>query len=110
MLISNGGVFLTYKSINELPKTVRNLPSRAKMIYLKAFNSTWEGCANLDNESAREKASHEAAWSAVRGEYEKDYETCAWVKLDELTGKRSRHSLKHRKSRVSGHTEPKAHA
>ena len=101
---------MTYKSINELPKTVRNLPSRAKMIYLKAFNSTWEEHLNLDNESVREKASHEAAWAAVREEYEKDDETGAWVKLDELTGKRSRHSIKHRRSRSGGHPEPKAHA
>jgi cation transport regulator ChaB len=110
MYTLNGDIFMTYKRINELPKTVRNLPSRAKMIYLKAFNSTWEKHASLDNESIREKASHEAAWAAVREAYEKDDKTGAWVKLDELTNKRSRHSLKHRRSRSSGQTEPKAHA
>ena len=101
---------MPYKSISELPKTVRNLPNRAKTIYLKAFNNTWEDYVDVNNETAREKASHDAAWTAVKEEYMKDEETGNWIKIDELAGKRSRHSPKHRRSRSSGASEAKAHA
>jgi cation transport regulator len=48
---------MPYESINELPKSVRNLPSRAKTLYMKAFNSAWE--ENEDSaDAARDKASH----------------------------------------------------
>jgi len=101
---------MPYESISELPKSVRNLPSRAKAIYMKAFNSFWEECDQTE-EAAREKASHESAWSAVKEQYEKDDETGEWVKVDDLAGKRSRHVIRHRKSRPSGVSlQDKAHA
>ncbi len=101
---------MPYESINELPKSVRNLPSRAKGIYMKAFNSCWEDCDQTED-AAREKASHEAAWSAVKEQYEKNDETGEWVKVDDMTGKRSRHVIRHRKSRSSHATlQDKAHA
>jgi cation transport regulator len=101
---------MPYESISELPKSVRNLPSRAKTIYLKAFNSAWEENYDVDDETARDKASHEAAWSAVKGQYEKDEETGDWVKMGDMTGKRSRHTIKHRRSRSPGSAQEKAHA
>ncbi len=101
---------MQYEDISELPKSVRNLPSRAKTIYMKAFNGAWDECDDIEDESAREKASHEAAWSAVKEQYEKDEETGEWVKIDEIVGKRSRHAVRHRRSRSSGSAQAKAHA
>ena len=101
---------MPYESISELPKSVRNLPSRAKVLYLKAFNGVWEE-QDIDDEAAREKASHEAAWSAVKEQYEKDGETGEWVKIGEPAGKRSRHVIRHRKSQKSGTAaQARAHA
>jgi cation transport regulator len=92
---------MPYDNINELPKSVRNLPSRAKTLYMKAFNSAWEENDELAD-AAREKASHEAAWSAVKLEYEKNENTGEWVKIGEAGGKHSRHAIRHRKSKSSG--------
>jgi len=101
---------MPYESINELPKSVRNLPSRAKALYMKAFNGCWEELEDADD-AAREKASHEAAWSAVKEQYSKDDESGEWVKSEEVSGRRSRHVIRHRKSRPSGAAfQAKAHA
>ena len=51
---------MPYESTSELPKSVRNLPSRAKVLYLKAYNSSWEENADVED-AARERASHDAA-------------------------------------------------
>ncbi len=102
---------MLYESTNELPKMVRNLPSRAKSIYMKAFNSAWEECGESEGDMDREKAAHEAAWAAVKLEYEKDEETGEWVKLGESTGKRSRHAQRHRrKSAGTIASQARAHA
>jgi cation transport regulator len=101
---------MPFESISELPKSVRNLPSRAKALYMKAYNGCWEDLESTED-AAREKASHEAAWSAVKEQYEKDDETGEWVKSEEVAGKRSRHVIRHRKSRPSGAaSQAKAHA
>ena len=101
---------MPYESINELPKSVRNLPSRAKTLYMKAFNSAWEENDEMQDAS-REKVSHESAWSAVKIEYEKDEDTGEWVKIGEAEGKHSRHALRHRKSKSGGPaSQAKAHA
>jgi len=102
---------LQYESINNLPKIVRNLPKPAKTLYLKAFNSAWDEYAQSENEVLREKAAQEAAWSAVKGEYEKDEDSGEWVKIGAETGSgKSRHSLRHRRNRGSATTQPRAHA
>ena len=102
---------MQYESINNLPKIVRNLPKPAKTLYLKAFNSAWDEYAQSENEVLREKAAQEAAWSAVKGEYEKDEDTGEWVKIgDEPGSGKSRHSLRHRRNRGSATTQPRAHA
>jgi len=101
---------MPYESTNELPKSVRNLPSRAKALYMKAFNSCWAEMEDSED-ATREKSSHEAAWSAVKEQYEKDDQTGEWVKSEEISGKRSRHVMRHRKSRPSGAAfQAKAHA
>jgi cation transport regulator len=101
---------MPYESISELPKSVRNLPSRAKTLYMKAFNSAWEE-NDLMQDASREKVSHESAWSAVKLEYEKDKNTSEWVKIGEAAGKHSRHALRHRKSKSGGPaSQAKAHA
>ncbi len=101
---------MPYESISELPKSVRNLPARAKTLYMKAFNSAWEENGEMRNAS-REKVSHETAWSAVKLEYEKDEDTGEWVKIGEAAGKHSRHALRHRKSKSGGPaSQAKAHA
>ncbi len=101
---------MPYESISELPKSVRNLPSRAKTLYMKAFNSAWEENYEMQDAS-REKVSHESAWSAVKLEYEKDENTDEWVKIGEAAGKHSRHALRHRKSKSGGPaSQAKAHA
>lgn len=101
---------MPYESINELPKSVRNLPSRAKNLYMKAFNSAWEE-NDLMQDASREKVSHENAWSAVKLEYEKDEDTGEWVKIGEAAGKHSRHALRHRRSKSGGPaSQAKAHA
>jgi cation transport regulator len=102
---------MPYESTSELPKMVRNLPSRAKTIYMKAFNSAWEEGDEPEGEIAREKAAHEAAWAAVRLEYEKDEETGEWVKLGDSLGRRSRHAQRHRrKSAGTAASQARAHA
>ncbi len=102
---------MPYESTKELPKMVRNLPSRAKSIYMKAFNSAWEENDESVGEVAREKAAHEAAWAAVKLEYEKDEETGEWVKLGESEGRRSRHTQRHRrKSAGTAASQARAHA
>ena len=100
---------MPYENTSELPRSVRNLPARAKTIYMKAFNSFWEE-NELEEQAVREKASHEAAWSAVKEQYVKDDETGDWVKIRDAAGKRSRHSIKHRKSKSSLTVQAKAHA
>jgi cation transport regulator len=104
-----------YENISELPKSVRNLPRQAKTVYMKAFNSAWEEGAGEEDASC-EKAAHEAAWDAVKLEYEKDEETGEWVKIGETSGsKRSRHIIRHRHKKgdqvgISASHKESAHA
>jgi cation transport regulator len=101
---------LQYETINDLPKTVRNLPKPAKTLYLKAFNSAWDELADSGSDSSRDKAAQEAAWSAVRAEYEKDEDTGEWIRKGDDSGVKYRHSPRHRRSRGSAATQPRAHA
>ncbi len=79
---------MRYENISELPKSVRNLPRQAKTVYMKAFNSAWEEGAGEEDASC-EKAAHEAAWDAVKLEYEKDEETGEWERIGEHPESRS---------------------
>ena len=73
--------------------------------------NAWDEYGEAESESSREKAAQEAAWSAVKGEYEKDEDTGEWVKIGAETGSgKSRHSLRHRRNRGSATTQPRAHA
>ena len=101
---------MPYENINELPKSVRNLPSRAKTIYMKAFNGAWDEYDSED-ELAREKDAHEAAWSAVKEQYKKDEETGEWIKIEDVVGRHTRHVARNRRSRSAGTaSQARAHA
>jgi cation transport regulator len=60
---------MPYKSINDLPDTVRkHLPKHAKEIYMEAFNNAWR---EYKERQDREAVSHKVAWSAVKNLYQK---------------------------------------
>lgn len=73
---------MPYNSTDDLPESVKNnLPSHAQRIYMKAFNSAWDGtCKDSDD---KEACSAKVAWSAVKNSYEKDEEG-SWHKKSEL--------------------------
>jgi cation transport regulator len=77
---------MPYKDTYDLPDSVKkNLPPKAKEIYMKAYNSAWEQYKDPDNrqgDASREEVSHKVAWSAVKKEYEKDKDTGKWKKKD----------------------------
>jgi cation transport regulator len=87
---------LPYDSIEELPKSVRNLPKQAKAVYLKAFNNAWDENGDGSSAELRDSTAHEAAWSAVRQEYEKDEDTGEWEKIGDNASK-SRRPARHRR-------------
>lgn len=72
---------MPYRSINELPKGVKeHLPKHAKEIYKKAYNSAYEDYKNPSErrgDADREETAHKVAWSAVKKKYEKQGED--WV-------------------------------
>lgn len=66
---------MAYKSIRELPESVRNnLPRHAQEIYQAAYNNAWE---EYDHEEER---AHRVAWAAVKQRYVKDDKTGKWEK------------------------------
>jgi cation transport regulator len=89
---------MSYQSVNDLPKSVRNLPKQAKNLYLKAFNAAWEEVSHGD-EMSRDKQAHEAAWIAVKREYEKDEETGEWLKISDRTGRKRSGPLQRQRRR-----------
>lgn len=102
---------MPYGSIKELPKSVRNLPGPAKTIYLKAFNNAWEDEDKSGSEISREKAAHEAAWSAVKEEYEKDCNSGEWVRIGKASGaSKSRHLHRYRRTKSGDDSQSRAHA
>jgi cation transport regulator len=66
---------MPYKSITELPKSVRGvLPSHAQDIYKEAFNSAYEeyqSPGKRKGDADREETAHKVAWAAVKKAYEK---------------------------------------
>lgn len=68
---------MTYKTLRELPESVRNnLPKHAQEIYQAAYNNAWE---EYDHEEER---AHRVAWAAVKQLYVKDDETGKWKKVN----------------------------
>ena len=66
---------MPYKSIRELPESVRNnLPRHAQEIYQAAYNNAWE---EYDH---KEERAHRVAWAAVKQLYVKDDKTGKWEK------------------------------
>ncbi|HEY1085605.1 MAG TPA: ChaB family protein [Candidatus Saccharimonadales bacterium] len=61
---------MPYKSINELPDSVKdNLPKHAQEIYKEAFNSAYDQYDRPEERRAgadREETAHKVAWSAVK--------------------------------------------
>lgn len=61
---------MPYRSINDLPESVRGvLPKHAQDIYKKAFNSAHQEYANPNERrghTGREETAHRVAWSAVK--------------------------------------------
>lgn len=74
---------MPYKSINELPKQVKdNLPKHAQEIYKETYNSAWneyKESKDRKGDVSREEISHKIAWSAVKNVYEKN-DKDNWVK------------------------------
>ena len=66
---------MPFKSINELPESVKNvLPEHAQDIYKEAFNSAYDEYKDSDDrrgDESREEVAHKVAWSAVKNSYEK---------------------------------------
>ena len=68
---------MTYKTLRELPESVRNnLPKHAQDIYQAAYNNAWE---EYDHEEER---AHRVAWAAVKQLDVKDDETGKWKKVN----------------------------
>lgn len=61
---------MPYKSINELPESVKNvLPKHAQEIYKEAFNSAYDQYDTPEErreDTSREETAHRVAWSAVK--------------------------------------------
>ena len=66
---------MPYKSLRELPESVRNnLPRHAQEIYQAAYNNAWEEYGH------EEERAHRVAWAAVKQLYVKDDKTGKWEK------------------------------
>lgn len=77
---------MPYKSLDELPRSVReHLPRHAQEIYRAAYNSAWDeykAPQDRRGEESREQAAHRVAWAAVEHKYQKDEKTGAWHAKD----------------------------
>ncbi len=75
---------MPYKTIRELPESVRNnIPEHAQEIYLGGFNSAWEQYDKPSERrggASREETAHRVAWAAVKNVYEKRGDR--WVRKD----------------------------
>ena len=66
-------ILVPYKSVKSLPKSVQGLPSKAKRIFLKAFNASYEKYG--------EERAFKIAWSAVKRVFRKKGNK--WVRIKE---------------------------
>lgn len=64
---------MPYKSVKSLPESVQGLPSKAKRIFLKAFNASYEKYG--------EERAFKIAWSAVKKSYMK--RKGKWIRIKE---------------------------
>lgn len=66
---------MPYKSISELPDSVRDhVPRHGQEIYKDAFNSAWKEYADTKDrrgDDSREEVAHKVAWAAVKKKYSK---------------------------------------
>lgn len=66
---------MPYKSIHELPESVKNsLPLHAQEIYRAAFNNAWKEYKESQErrgDESREEVAHKVAWYAVKMKYTK---------------------------------------
>lgn len=73
---------MTYQSIAELPKVIKNhLPLHAQEIYQAAFNNAWEEYKDPHKrkyKTSLEETAHKIAWAAVKKKYVKKEEV--WEK------------------------------
>ena len=65
-----------YAMTSDLPPAVRRLPPHAQEIFLGAFNSAWQSCADRGPQE-QEEIAFRVAWAAVKKRYRKQGET--WV-------------------------------
>lgn len=81
-LSGKGGADMPYKSIADLPDSVRdNVPKHAQEIYKEAFNSAYDEYKERGAEG-REETAHKVAWSAVKKKYRKDEKSGKWELAD----------------------------
>jgi cation transport regulator len=71
-----------YPDLSALPDEVKNsLPLHARVIFMNAYNSAWEGYKSAENDQAggsREEAANRMAWAAVMKVYEKEGQSGKW--------------------------------
>lgn len=62
---------MPFKSIDELPDTVSDIPNKAKTIFMAAFNSAFSDTCK-DEGDGKEACAMKVAWGAVKNKYEQD--------------------------------------
>jgi len=83
---------MPYKSIDELPDTVKSIPNHAKTIFMAAFNSAFSDTCK-DKGDQKEQCSMMVAWGAVKQKYEQDKDGKWTEKKEETTQSIIRSSL-----------------
>jgi cation transport regulator len=76
---------MEYKSIEELPDTVRDiLPEEAQELYLKGYNQGWEAYdEETSSDLSHESVAHRQGWIFVQKEFVQDEGTGEWHRKGE---------------------------